>query len=148
MQESELERDCIGQDESVNEESMTLCIASECFLDTVPCIAMCCDSRAERGGVFQELVGSEDVDKLREIGPITAMLSGGETDADELLTVCEDAIRAFAVSIPVGDSDLAITKFMSDLRAAAVKRKRTLVEHHLAMTIAMPYDEFVKRHKS
>jgi hypothetical protein len=148
VQEYEQGREYIGEEETTNEDAMTLCIAAECYLGDTQCIAMCCDSRAERGGVFQELVGSEDVDKLREIGPVTAMLSGGETHADELLTLCEDAIRNFAVSVPVGDSDLAITKFMFDLRTAAAKRKRTLVEHHLEMTIAMPYEDFVKRHKS
>jgi hypothetical protein len=87
------ERTILGPDDETNKESMTLCIAAECWEGETPYIAMCCDARAERGGVFQELVGSEDVDKMRGIGPVTALLSGDETDADELLTQCESAIR-------------------------------------------------------
>jgi 20S proteasome alpha/beta subunit len=127
---------------------VTLCIAAECQYGRTPCIAMSCDTRAERGGVFQELVGSEDVEKVRDIGPVTALLSGSETDADELLTLCENAIRAFAVNVPVDESDLAITNFLSGLREAAAERKKILVDHHLRMTVSMTFDEFVKRHRN
>jgi 20S proteasome alpha/beta subunit len=109
---------------------------------------MVTDTRAERGGVFQELVGSEDADKIRTIGPVTALLSGNETDADELLTLCEDAVRAFAVSVPVDESDIAITKFLSGLREAAARRKKIIVDHHLDMTISMSFDDFVRRHRN
>jgi 20S proteasome alpha/beta subunit len=64
------------------------------------------------------------------------------------LTLCEDAIRAFSVRVPVDESDIAITKFFSDLRAAAVVRKRVMVDHHLDMTINMTFDDFVRRHKN
>ena len=127
---------------------MTLCIAAECWEGDQPYIAMCCDTRAERGGILQELVGSEDVDKIRTIGPVTALLSGDETDADELLTLCEGAIRTFAGGVPADESDIAMTQFLSGLRQAAVIRKKTIVEHHLDMTISMSYDDFVRRHKS
>jgi len=130
------------------DESMTLCIAAECWDGKTPCIAMLTDTRSERGGVFQELVGSEDADKIRTIGPVTALISGIPTDGDELLTLCEDAIRAFSVRVPVDESDIAITKFLSDLRAAAVARKKVIVDHHLDMTINMSFDDFVKRHRS
>jgi hypothetical protein len=129
-------------------KEVTLCIAAECWEGERPYIAMCCDTRAERGGFLQELVGSEDVDKIRTIGPVTALLSGDETDADELLTLCEGAVRAFAVSVPVDESDLAMTKFLADLRKAASLRKKAIVEHHLDMTISMSHDEFVRRHRS
>src|ERR1700733_14485365 len=56
-----------------NAESMTLCIAAECWNDDIPCIALCCDTRAERGGVFHELVGSDDVDKIREVGSVSIL---------------------------------------------------------------------------
>jgi hypothetical protein len=85
---------------------------------------------------------------VREIGPITALLSGDATDADELLTLCESAIRTFAGSTPVDDSDIAITKFLENIREAAAARKRTLVDHYLDMNIAMSFEEFVKRHRS
>jgi hypothetical protein len=127
---------------------MTLCIAAECWHDETPCIAMCCDTRAERGGVFQELVGSEDVEKFRSIGPITALLSGDETSADELLTLCEGTIRSFAASTPIDESDIAITNFLSGLRQAAATRKKVLVDHHLDMVISMSFDDFVKRHRN
>jgi 20S proteasome alpha/beta subunit len=126
---------------------MTLCIAAECWEETSPHIVMCCDLRAERGGLFQELVGSEDVDKIRTIGPMTALLSGSETDADELLTLCESAIRTFAASSP-SDSDIAITTFMSQLREAASIRKKALVNHRLNMTISMSFDDFVRKHRT
>lgn len=127
---------------------MTLCIAAECWQGKVPCVAMLTDTRSERGGLFQELVGSEDADKFRTIGPMTALISGIPTDGDELLTLCEEAVRTFSVSVPVEESDLVITKFLSDLRAAAVKRKKVMVEHHLDMTINMSYDNFVERHRT
>jgi 20S proteasome alpha/beta subunit len=127
---------------------VTLCIAAEGQYNGTPCIAMLCDTRAERGGVFQELVGSEDAEKIREIGSVTALLSGNETDADELLTLCESAVRIFAASVPIDESDLTITNFLSSLREAATARKKTLVDHHLGMMISMSFDEFVKRHRS
>jgi 20S proteasome alpha/beta subunit len=127
---------------------VTLCIAAECEYKGTPCIAMLCDTRAERGGVFQELVGSEDADKIREIGPITALLSGNETDADELLGLCENAIKAFALSFPVPESDIAINTFLLSLREAAAIRKKILVDHYLRMTMSMSFDEFIKRHRN
>jgi 20S proteasome alpha/beta subunit len=109
---------------------------------------MLTDTRSERGGVFQELVGSEDADKIRTIGPVTALISGIPTDGDELLTLCENAIRAFSVRVPVDESDIAITTFLSDLRAAAAARTKVMVDHHLDMTINMSFDTFVKRHRA
>jgi 20S proteasome alpha/beta subunit len=109
---------------------------------------MLTDTRSERGGVFQELVGSEDADKIRTIGPVMALISGIPTDGDELLTLCEDAIRDFSVRAPVNESDIAITKFLADLRAAGVKRKKVMVDHHLDMTINMSFDDFLKSHRS
>lgn len=126
---------------------MTLCIAAEARFEGKPCIAMLCDTRAERGGVFQELVGSEDVEKIRNIGPVTALLSGDETSADELLTLCEEPIRLFGATPSTGDSDIAVETFLSGLRDSAAARKKALVDHHLRMTIAMSYNEFVKRHR-
>src|SRR6266478_7049584 len=130
------------------EERMTLCIAAECKQGESPCIAMLTDTRSETGGVFQEMVGSEDADKVRTIGPVTALLSGIPTDGDELLTLCEAAIREFSISVPVDESDLVITKFLSGLRAAAAARKKVMVDHHLDMTINMSFDDFLKSHRS
>lgn len=135
-------------DEELGSASVTLCIAADCQYKGTPCIAMISDARAERGGVFQELVGSEDAEKVREIGPVTALLSGDETDADELLRLCEGTINAFAASVPIEDSDIAITNFLAGLREAAEIRKKALVNHHLNMTISMSFDEFVKRHRN
>jgi hypothetical protein len=63
---------------------MTLCIAAECWSGETPCIAMLTDTRSETGGIVHELVGSEDADKIRTIGPVTALISGIPTDGDEL----------------------------------------------------------------
>jgi len=127
---------------------MTLCIAAECWLKDTPCVAMCCDTRAERGGTFQELVGSEDVWKMRSIGPVTALLSGSETAADELLTLCEKPIRSFSVTPPTDESDIAITTFLADLRNAAADRKRSLIEHHLRMNFGLTFTEFLEKHRN
>jgi hypothetical protein len=125
---------------------VTLCIAAECWHNERPCIALCCDTRAERGGVFHELVGSDDVDKIREIGPVSVLLSGSETAADELLTLCDESIRRFAFS-PTADSDISITTFMKDLRLQAANRKKDIIDHHLRMSTGLSYAEFVEKHR-
>src|SRR5215472_3598434 len=108
---------------------MTLCIAAECYLGTEPCIAMCCDSRAERGGVFQELVGSEDVDKLRDFGSITGLLSGDPTAADRLMSLCSETIKSFASSpVTVDNFDIEVTKYLKGLERAAEIRKAEIVD--------------------
>lgn len=130
------------------EEKMTLCIAAECWLGEAPCIVSCCDTRAERGGVFQELVGSEDVDKVRDIGLMTGLLSGDPTAADRLVTMCDETIRKFSTSPADDDSDLVITEYLKGLEKIAELRKGEIVDHHLGMTIRMPYSEFVKQHRT
>jgi hypothetical protein len=147
VQESDEGRECAGEEEIASEESMTLCIAAECWLGNMPCIVSCCDSRAERGGVFQELVGSEDVNKFREMGPVTALLSGDETAADVLVTKCEEAIKKFSAAPVDPDSDLAITQYLLDLQKVAELRKAEIVDHHLSMTLRMSYVDFVKQHR-
>lgn len=128
---------------------MTLCIAAECWLGKTPCVVSCCDTRAERGGVFQELVGSEDVDKLRDLGPMTALLSGDPTAADRLLSLCEETINNFSSSrASTDDFDIEITKYLKGLESAAERRKGEIVDHHLEMTLRMPYKDFVKDHRS
>jgi hypothetical protein len=77
--------------------------------------------------VFQELVGSEDVDKIREIGPYTALVSGQETSADELLTLCDKSIREFSQTLPQA-SDIAVTEFLAKLRAHAARAQEGTYE--------------------
>lgn len=128
---------------------MTLCIAAECWHGETPCIVSCCDTRAERGGVFQELVGSEDVDKLRDFGSITGLLSGDPTAADRLMSLCEQTIETFAgCTVPADDFDIEVTKYLKGLEMAAESRKGEIVDHHLGMTLRMPFQDFVKNHKA
>jgi len=126
---------------------MTLCIAGECWIEDSPCVAMCCDTRAERGGIFQELMGSEDVWKMRDIGPCTALLSGSETAADELLTLCEKPVRNFSATPATDESDAAITDFLKELRNVAAERKKVLIDHHLRMNFGLTFNEFLDKHR-
>jgi 20S proteasome alpha/beta subunit len=131
------------------EEAMTLCIAAECWHEEKPCIAMCCDTRAERGGLFHELVGSDDVEKIRQIGPFTALLSGSETAADELLTLCNRPIRNFSrTPASPAESDEVITDFLKQLRQRAAERKKDLIDHHLRMSLGLSFEEFLNTHRN
>jgi hypothetical protein len=127
---------------------MTLCISAEAYQETEPCIISCSDSRMERGGIFQELVGSEDAWKIREIGAATALLAGRETSADELLARCDKYIKDIQAVGPFPDNaDILVTEFLANLRNAAAERKRDLIDHHLRMSIGMSYRNFLKLHR-
>lgn len=142
-----------GRDYAPDEEPipMTLCIAAECWHNNAPAIVLCCDTRAERGAGYQELVGSEDVWKIRHMGTASALLSGSETKADELLTLCDQPIKEFTATTKEidseSDSDIVVTRLLSELRAAAGTKKRELIDHYLKMSIGMGYQDFVDKHK-
>jgi hypothetical protein len=124
---------------------MSLCIAAECTHEAKSAIVLCCDWRAERGRIYQELVGSEDVDKIRwiERTPFSAMLAGSETKADELLTACDEVIRKFSETPEDINSDLEITRFLENLRKVARARKREILEHYVGMTLGISYEDFL-----
>lgn len=126
---------------------MTLCIAAEGWIDNERCIVFCCDTRAERGGIFHELVGSDDAWKIRVIGKNIALLSGAETPADRLLALCDKTISDFGTQPAGDDSELFVDRFMRDLESHAGKRKQDLVEQWVQFNLAMPFDEFRKTHR-
>lgn len=118
---------------------MTLCIAAECEHENRATIVMCCDWRAQRGSITRELVGSDDVDKIREIGPASALLAGSETEADRLLAGCEVSIQKFCATPPGSNSDLVMDEFLRSLEVAACLRKKEIIEHFVGMSLGMDY---------
>ena len=126
---------------------MTLCIAADCWIGENPAIAYCCDTRAERGGVFHELVGSEDAWKIREIGKNIALVAGGETSAERLLALCDKTIASFGKLRGGDDSELLIDAFLRDLEGHAETRKKAILNHWLQFDYGMSYDQFVANHK-
>lgn len=127
---------------------MTLCIAGECEHAGKPAIVLCCDWRAQRGTEFKELVGSDDVNKIREIAESTsALLAGSETEADRLLTACDPAILKFCATPVNLDSDIVITDLLRGLEKAAEDRKAEIIKHHVRMAQGIEYDELRKTPK-
>jgi hypothetical protein len=129
------------------DERMTLCIAADCWIEDNPAIAYCCDTRAERGGVFHELVGSEDAWKIREIGRNIALVSGSETPADRLLAACDDVIKQFGRASAGDDSELFIDALLRDLEAQAAARKHSATNHWLQFEYGISLDHFTANHR-
>jgi hypothetical protein len=128
-------------------EYMTLCIAADCWINDKPALAYCCDTRAERGGIFHELVGSEDAWKIREIGKNIALVSGIETSADRLLAVCDKTIQEFGEAKAGDDSDILIDRLLRDLEGHAVTRKKAIIDHWLGFDYGISHSEFLRTHK-
>ncbi len=120
---------------------MTLCIAGECEHDGIPAIVMCCDWRGTRGSTYQELVGSDDVYKMRDVFGMSALLAGSETEADRLLVASESAIQKFCGSTPSPDSDLIMDELLRDLEKAAASRKKKIIEHFVEINLGISYAE-------
>jgi 20S proteasome alpha/beta subunit len=131
---------------------MTLCIVAPCTHEGAPAIVLCADCRAEKGlAVYSEgRIGSNDADKIRYIGEsFAAVVAGIPTKADELLAQCDDAIFRFQRAPANQDSDIVVTSFFNELRAAARIRRQDLINHHIAMrTVFTGRDEFLKLGKS
>lgn len=131
---------------------MTLCIAAACKHQDVPAIVLCADCRAEKGvAAYSEgRIGSNDAEKIREIGQsFAALLSGVPTKADELLAKCDQAIFTFERTVATEDSDIVITHFFEQLRKAGRLRRQELIDHYVAMhTIFSGREEFLKVGKS
>jgi len=146
VQESRLEGEYIGREGSANEENMTLYIAAECqYLDRWT-VVHCCDSRQEKGGLFEELIGSEDATKIRSVGSAQlfhALLSGIPTKCTDLITGCRRAIEEYAMSPGGVNSDLEISQLLESLRSAAAKRKKEIINHHVEMALGLSLQEFL-----
>jgi hypothetical protein len=128
-------------------EDMTLCIAADCWIDDKPCLAYCCDTRAERGGVFHELAGSEDAWKIRVIGKNVGLVAGSETPADRLLALCDSTIRNFGKTQAGDNSELLIDALLRDLEGHAETRKKQIINHWLEFEFGMSYTKFLSDHK-
>jgi hypothetical protein len=129
---------------SDEEQPMTLCIAADCWINDKPALAYCCDTRAERGGVFHELVGSEDAWKIREIGRNIALVSGSETPADRLLALCDATIKGFGTITGGDDSELFVDAFLRDLEAHTETRKKAIVDHWVKFEYAFSIEDFIR----
>lgn len=127
---------------------MTLCIAAECEWEAKPAIAMVCDWRAQTGDISQPhgLIGSEDVYKLREFGPVTVMLAGNHSLANELYLACRPVIREFIDIAPKDPNsfDLVINSLQHKLRVVAAEKKIERVQTFVPMRAGMPFDDFKK----
>ena len=92
---------------------MTLCIAAACKYHDRPALVLCTDTRTEKGladPLLSELkIGSNDADKIREIGGNFAVLIAGiSTKADELLAKFDEPIVKFERVAPNKDSDIVM----------------------------------------
>jgi hypothetical protein len=123
---------------------MTLCIAAECKHDEKWAIVHCFDSRQEKGGVFQELIGSEDAAKIVDGGGPNsyALLAGMANRAIDLVIHCRKAVSEFLASPGKEDSDLEMSILLQELRKVTAERKRELIEHYLLMNIGMTLKDF------
>ncbi|HUN84845.1 MAG TPA: hypothetical protein VMU48_10720 [Terracidiphilus sp.] len=84
---------------------------------------------------------------MRDIGNCTALLSGSETAADELLTLCEKPVLTFSVTPSAAGSDQVVTDFLRELRNVAAERKRVLIDHHLKMNCGLSFNDFLDKHR-
>lgn len=130
---------------------MTLCIAAEFLHEDKWAIAHCCDRRVEKGGVFHELVGSEDADKMhrfrRTKGLFHALIAGVPTRASDLLASSRQPIAEYDSAEGTLDSDLEMQQLLDSLRKIAAERKRLIISHHLDMAIGISLEEFLKTGK-
>jgi hypothetical protein len=126
---------------------MTLCIAAELKHKDDWAVVHCCDSRQEKGGIFQELVGSDDATKITRIGTAPslshALISGIPTRAWDLIASCKKDVLDFQTTEGGLDSDLEMTKFLSGLRSASSSRKKQIISHHVEMSLGMSLTEFL-----
>ena len=128
---------------------MTLCIAAECFAPKVdePAIVMCADWRAQTGTESGALIGTDDAYKIKKVADqMYALIAGDPSAAGELITDCKQAVRNFTAASEHAnedDTDLIISKFQTELRQAATKRKqeiiRTFVTNRYGMTFEQLY---------
>lgn len=127
---------------------MTLCIGAQCKLGEKWAVVNLADTRREKGGIFEELVGSEDASKIATIGPpdklFTVLVSRIPTKAIELIAACKKSVEEFAAHPGGADSDMAVTHWLQALRRAAEERKKEIIDHHLQMSLGIPRKEFLE----
>ena len=126
---------------------MTLCIAAECNDNAEPASVLCRDWQAQKGSIT-----SDDADKQRDIDEQEAacrvLIAGSPTRADHLLNVCEPAIREFMRKKDPTDTDIDTDKLLQDLRVATKLVRRELVNHWVASTLNMEFEDFRKHGRS
>jgi hypothetical protein len=127
-------------------ENVTLCIAAECrHLENLT-VVHCCDSRQEKGGLFEELIGSDDAVKVRPVGTsrnFQALIAGIPTKAADIITDCRKTVEEYDASPAGEDADLEISRFLESLRNAAARRKRLIINHYLEMGIGLSFQQFL-----
>lgn len=73
------------------------------------------------------------------------MLAGSHAKAIELATACKGVIREFTdIEIQHGDLDLAVDKFMHNLKKVAAEKKAALIKTYVQNSIGVDHSEFVK----
>lgn len=131
----------------LGEESVTLCIGAECKHENKWAVVNCADTRQEKGGVFQELVGSEDAGKIAKIGPADklfhVLLSGSPTKAIDLMAACRAAVSELIASPGGQDADLEITQYLQSIRHIAAAKKKLIIDHYLQMNLGVSLQEFL-----
>jgi len=143
-------RDLRNQSKKGN-KYLTLCIACECEHEDKEAFVSCCDFQAGKVSAYgQTLISSEDVYKMRDFAGFSILISGSETLADELISLCEEPILRFQSSPQKReDSDIHITKFLSDLRSACQVRKKKILDHYVSMKWGfIDHEDFLKRVKA
>jgi hypothetical protein len=131
----------------VKDEPMTLCIAAECDHEDKPAIVCCWDWRAQHGSEGELVIGTDDLDKMRDIGSTTVLLAGSRSKADELIMAAKPAIQR-ANEIKPGedyDTDIRVDALLKGLREAARKLKTEAVEHFVQMETGIPFADFRKQ---
>ena len=109
---------------------MTVCIAASCKYKEKTAVVLCCDWQGTKG----DFIKSDFIDKFRWISTASAMISGTETNADELLNECDQRMKDFAGKSDADRSDLDMQDYLAQLRKAVAKRKKELVKEYLALT--------------
>jgi len=117
---------------------VTVCIAAACKHNETTAIALCCDWQGTKGSFIK----SDDLDKIRWIGPASVLLAGTLTNADELVFECDPAIKPFASKTNPAQADPDLQLYLDALRDAVARRKSVLVKEHIRLTLGIDDHEF------
>jgi hypothetical protein len=129
--------DSLDYADRTGDSSMTLCIATASQFKDKAALAMCSDTRSLSGTRDWGLtISAENADKARWFAQderFAAVIAGHPTAGDELLTLCNPAIKKFAERPEYSDDfDLFMNDFFEDLRAAARIRMKQVQDHFIA----------------
>jgi hypothetical protein len=136
------------------DEPMTLCIATASQYKEKAAFAFCSDTRSLSGTRDWGLtISAENADKARWFSQddrFAAVIAGHPTAGDELLTLCNPAIKTFAERPEYSaDFDLFMNDLFEGLRSAARTRMKQIQDHYIATN--SPFkgsDDFLLRAKS